>query len=643
MATHYHLTLYILLSGLFFAIFLLACKLVYERIELLHKRLHEQEQTRELLEHLLGHTHHLVTFTLDTQGRVICASRHLEQMIGDWLQIPGFHLKKGDRLNDLACHPLPEHVPAELFDRPRFEQAMARALKGERVVLQETREQLHYEQHIYPFRDHKGVIQGITALIVDRTELAMSQKEVRSMRSSFEQLFRASGEGFVLTDLQGVILTANRFFCQLVEVGDPSMLRGSAFQQYALGKWLSDFPKQAEVLRAQGHTQPFELELQSMNGNKCIVEVCLNTYMLGDTPKGYWIIVRDISAQRKMNRELTMHRNHLERMVSLRTIKVEHQKYRLEEQALKLQLAHQKIQEANQALEIKNQEIAQQHLQMQESLCQLEEGHEQLKQMQTQLVNQEKMATIGQLTAGIAHEINNPVNFIANSVLPLKDDIIDVRILLRKVLDKAHTAGCLLKDDRDQTEIRELFEEIELLVENIEEGARRTTTIVSDLKYFSRQQGDGYAPADLEKTLNVTLSMLSHHTRNRVQVERDFAGIPPVDCNSSRISQVFMNLLANALQAIEGEGLLQLRTYVQGEQAYIEVQDSGCGMDEETQQKIFQPFFTTKKAGEGTGLGLAICQDIVQEHGGSLSVRSQPGRGTTFILALPLCSPNVMA
>ena len=254
---------------------------------------------------------------------------------------------------------------------------------------------------------------------------------------------------------------------------------------------------------------------------------------------------------------------------------------------------------------------------------QLEEKNQQILQAQAQLVHSEKMASLGQLVAGVAHEINNPVSFISSGLPTLRRD-----------LDRL---GSFVSEDQRDSRFEALRKRIGTLVDLIDEGAHRTSEIVDNLRAFSRLDEAELKTVDLHPGLDSTLNLLQNLTKNRIRIIRRYGSIPPVQCYGSQINQVFMNLIVNAIQAIEGEGTLTLTTRTAGdEHVEIMIRDTGCGMTESVQQKMFDPFFTTKPVGEGTGLGLSISHGILETHHATLEIDSQPGLGTEVKITLPI-------
>lgn len=266
---------------------------------------------------------------------------------------------------------------------------------------------------------------------------------------------------------------------------------------------------------------------------------------------------------------------------------------------------------------------------------------EELKSAQIQLVQSEKMASLGQLTAGIAHEINNPVNFISGNIGPLSRDMEDVKQLLLKikVIETAPDREAALAEAlafRNEIDTDFLLGEIDDLLDGIKEGAQRTKEIVLGLRNFSRMDEEVFKIADIHEGLDSTLTLLSNRYKKRIVIHKDYGNLPRVECLPGKLNQVFMNILTNAIQAIEGEGDVFLRTWSEADRVFISIRDSGAGMSPDVQARIFEPFYTTKEVGEGTGLGLSISYGIIEQHHGKISVESAPGQGSTFTICLPV-------
>ncbi|MEN8182840.1 MAG: ATP-binding protein [Myxococcota bacterium] len=277
-----------------------------------------------------------------------------------------------------------------------------------------------------------------------------------------------------------------------------------------------------------------------------------------------------------------------------------------------------------------------------------------LKQLERQVSQSEKLASIGQLAAGVAHEINNPMGFIHANLAQMSEYVADLRRLweavleLRKAMaegDAQTTARSAEKLERLDAELDSgfLFSDLAKAVRESQEGSERIRHIVQDLRAFSHDRAEA-SPSDLNRCLDSTANIAWTMMKHTVELDKDYAELPLVTCHPRQLQQVFMNLIVNAAQAIEAgaasgagapRGRITLRTRCEGEQVVISVSDSGVGIPPEHLDRIFDPFFTTKEVGEGMGLGLSTSYDIVRRHGGTLSVSSTAGRGACFEIRLP--------
>lgn len=272
---------------------------------------------------------------------------------------------------------------------------------------------------------------------------------------------------------------------------------------------------------------------------------------------------------------------------------------------------------------------------------------EKTQSMQEQLINSEKMASLGQLTAGIAHEINNPINFVSSNISPLKTDLKELKELCKKYkrLHGAKNIDEVLKEiDEYRNDIDPdfLYDEIETLTNGIEEGAERTKKIVLGLRSFSRIDEDEFKEVDIHEGIESTLMLLQNKIKNRIEVHKNYEKLPPIECMPGKLNQVFMNIINNAAEAIPDKGDIFITTSVnnKSDTVKISLKDSGIGMKEIVRRRAFEPFYTTKEIGKGTGLGLAISFGIIEKHNGTIIINSKENQGTEFVITLPVHQPK---
>jgi len=277
----------------------------------------------------------------------------------------------------------------------------------------------------------------------------------------------------------------------------------------------------------------------------------------------------------------------------------------------------------------------------------LEKAYAELKEAQLQIFQQEKMASIGQLAAGVAHEINNPMGFISSNLGTL-NKYIDRLAEFIAAGDKSLTtyadseAADQINDLRKRLKIDYIMEDARQLIDESQDGAGRVRRIVQDLKSFSRVDQAECALINLNESLETTINIAWNEIKYVATLNREFGDIPEILCFPQQLNQVFLNLLVNAAHALgERQGTITIRTWGEGTDVLVSVTDTGCGIPEEIRKRIFEPFFTTKEVGKGTGLGLSISYEIIRKHGGEIQVESEVGSGTTFTVRLPVKGPDV--
>ena len=302
------------------------------------------------------------------------------------------------------------------------------------------------------------------------------------------------------------------------------------------------------------------------------------------------------------------------------------------------------------------------HLKLRRYQLELEQKNQQLQQTiddlqatQKQLIQAEKMSSLGLLTAGIAHELNNPINFINLSAKGLKQILSQFSQLIalcdQLSSDDLKTAAAQLQQLKQEIEPTDLAHDLNELTTNIMTGAERCTAIIKGLQTFSRLDEAESKPADLHQNIDSALVLLQHHYKDLITIEKEYGALPKVTCSPGQLNQVFMNILANAIDAIKQKEHRAATETITIKTAQLEqvgqpfvtiaISDTGSGIAEAMQDHLFEPFFTTKEAGQGTGLGLSISYGIIKAHGGSIEVRSCPNEGTTFTLYLPVSNHNL--
>lgn len=268
-----------------------------------------------------------------------------------------------------------------------------------------------------------------------------------------------------------------------------------------------------------------------------------------------------------------------------------------------------------------------------------------LKQTQSQLVDAEKMSSLGQLTAGIAHEINNPINFVSSSISPLRRDIKDIESIIKKyeeinVSDNLEEKLKEVEALKQEIDYEYIKAELETIINSIQDGAERTKEIVSSLRNFSRLDEIDLQKADINEGIESTLVLLKNKL-NGITLSKDLGKLPIIECYPSKLNQAFMNVIDNAIGAVKeknlksGKGSIEIKTHFDDDFIYINIKDNGVGIDEKIKEKIFEPFFTTKDVGKGTGLGLSIVYSIIESHKGDIIVNSKKNEGSEFIIKIP--------
>lgn len=313
-------------------------------------------------------------------------------------------------------------------------------------------------------------------------------------------------------------------------------------------------------------------------------------------------------------------------------------------QAQALSIAHENAEIIKQQNVVLEQKVMERTTSLTETNNNLALTLNELKQTQTQLVESEKMASLGQLTAGIAHEINNPINFVTSNVKPLERDIHELYKLqeeTEQLLGENEESLIKVKQLKDELDFDYLKTEIAYLIKGINEGSTRTAEIVKGLRIFSRVDEDDIKLASINEGLDSTIIIANNQLNNKIVIIKEFANLPQIECFPGKLNQVFLNLISNGIYAIKQKfvdvdgGAITIKTTLTEEDVIISIADNGTGMSDETKAKLFEPFFTTKPVGDGTGLGLSIVYNTIKKHNGTLTVDTALGIGTTFTITIP--------
>ena len=455
-------------------------------------------------------------------------------------------------------------------------------------------------------------------------------------KNYLDNIITSMADGLIVTDAGGKIKTANQATLDLFGYKEDE-LRDKPLDIFLAEGTLP----QGDILKklaVEGSIKNYEMIYRTKTGQ--IIPTLLSGSVMKDDEEnivGLIVIAKDITERKKAEEELRRHRDQLENMV--------------EERTAELTAANEELQ----------QEIVERR-QIEEKLTgiarELEESNEELRQNQDQLLQSEKMASIGQLAAGVAHEINNPVGFINSNLTTLDEYREDLTELIQdyiKLEERVAKSPALSTDPelatdleatrnlKDKIDLDFILDDFDKIISESKEGVERVKKIVQDLKDFSHVDQAERVWTDLNKGMESTLNIVWNELKYKTTVTKDYGDIPEVYCYPQRINQVFMNILVNAAHAIEHKGEIKIATrYLDGAEPMVEVRisDTGKGIPPENLPKIFDPFFTTKPVGKGTGLGLSMAYSIIKKHDGEIKVESEVGKGTTFIVTLPVKGPK---
>ncbi len=440
----------------------------------------------------------------------------------------------------------------------------------------------------------------IGELVAAFNQMSDALEQTTVSRDFYDQLVQSMYDLLIVCDPQGKIISVNKACCETLGCNEVYLLKQQVQDLVVLRESKHDWFNGQVAVR-----QNFTADVMLIDCDSEQVPMAMSCSPMIDHDKtlsGFILVFQD-------NRD---------------RIRAEQAKDAAFDQAFKF---NDELRQVNDAMEAKNLE--------------LEDAYRQLKSSQLQILQQEKMASIGQLAAGVAHEINNPMGFITsnlNSLGRYQEKLASYQNQLEDWLKQQDNPELLaqMQAERKRLKIDYLLEDIRDLLTESTDGAERVREIVQNLKSFSRVDQAEFCESDINSCLESTLAIAANEIKYKATVEKDFGPLPQVPCYPQQLNQVFLNILVNAAQAIKEKGVIKIRTWQDGGWAKIAISDTGSGIPEAIRHRIFEPFFTTKDVGKGTGLGMSISYEIIKKHGGDIKIESSEGQGTTFFIKLPL-------
>jgi PAS domain S-box-containing protein len=546
------------------------------------------------------------TFVIDAEHRVTHWNRACEQLTGrDWWDMQGVS-EKGPvfygKDRPLLCDLIVDGAEASLLEalypgQIRASQVSEGAYEGEGFFpnFGESGRWLFFTAA--PLRGADGRVAGAIETLQDVTQRRNAEEELMRHRNQLEVLveertaelhsthrelsaFMENASVGILAVSEGHVVRHNRKFAQMFLQEGQSAVGRSTADFFCSEVEYEEFSRIAFPCLAEARPFQHETTLRHLDGKRLWIQMIGYVSNTEDPAAGAWWLLQDRSEVRR----------------------------------------------AQEALE--------------SNYDRLKETNRRLEEAQNQLLQSEKMASIGQLAAGVAHEINNPVGFVNSNLNSLKHYVDDLLGLIARYesaeSELSPQTAQRIQAAKLEADLAYMLEDLPVLLRESADGLARVKRIVQDLKDFSRVDNSDWAEADLNAGLDSTLNVVFNEVKYKAEVVKNYGALPPVRCLMAQLNQVFMNFIVNATHAIETRGTITLATGQVDEWVWVEVTDTGCGMSPEVQHRIFEPFFTTKPVGKGTGLGLSLSFSIVQKHHGVIRVRSAPGEGSSFRIWIPI-------
>lgn len=482
-----------------------------------------------------------------------------------------------------------------------------------------------------------GYLGGKIALTTDRVrsyeDLVLESNQLRSYSSDMERQIRhkleqillysrvveSSQDGIIIGGPLGAIRSINDRARTMIPWNEPREVLSSIFDLFPDLK--------AKACSPDGKYRPCTIDTTISVSNHSTITVELSFFPVFEEKKpiGMAVFMRDISEHKQLLASLERSREELA-----------HHSKNLEVTVLERTKA---LRESNQELSLANEKLTSETAEKTEALAKLGEA-------QAQLLESEKMVAIGHLAAGVAHEINNPIGFIGSNLGTIReyfDEYETLTQLYEEMEQRFENGGDTddqllqrIKQQKKAMDLEFLNEDTPGLISDAMEGASRIATIVRNLKEFTHLDQDHKKPANLNDGIENTLQVIGMDVKKQTRVQKEYGDIPDIECYPKQLNQVFLNILLNAFQAIESDGLVIVRTFMADEHIVINIEDNGAGIEADLLAHIFDPFFTTRSVGSGTGLGMSVVYNIVKRHRGIIDVDSAIGKGTKVTLRFPL-------